>query len=389
MNRTSFPRGALLAAAALAALLAGCNKDKDVDPPAELVDLKPTLRVEKLWSDGIGGGGEKLRLTLGVAGEGDTVFAAARDGKVYALDAATGRERWALKTDEELSAGPGFGAGMVVVGSSNGDVFAIDAATGKLRWKSRVLGELLSPPFVDADGVVLRTAEGRLVALAPGDGKEQWAVEDIVPRLSLRGTGTPVGAGEKVIAGFDSGKVMAVTRGTGEALWQTPVSSARGRTELQRLSDVDSAIKVSGSDVYAVGYQGRVAMMALDSGQVWWARDISSYRGLAIDDDQLYVSSSNGEVVALRRRDGGVVWTQSALKNRALSPPAVAGSSVVVGDFQGYLHFLDRTTGQFVAREHPGDTRISAPPLVVDGRIFVVDEGGQVVAYKTGSAAGG
>jgi outer membrane protein assembly factor BamB len=182
---------------------------------------------------------------------------------------------------------------------------------------------------------------------------------------------------------------MAVTRGTGEALWQTPVSSARGRTELQRLSDVDSAIKVSGSDVYAVGYQGRVAMMALDSGQVWWARDISSYRGLAIDDDQLYVSSSNGEVVALRRRDGGVVWTQSALKNRALSPPAVAGSSVVVGDFQGYLHFLDRTTGQFVAREHPGDTRISAPPLVVDGRIFVVDEGGQVVAYKTGSAAGG
>ncbi len=381
-------RRAVLAAAALAAMLAGCNKDKDVDPPAELVDLKPTLRVEKLWSDGIGGGGEKLRLTLGIAGEGSTLYAASRDGKVHALDAATGRERWAFDTDAELSGGPGLGAGLVVVGSSNGDVFAIDAATGKQRWKARVLGELLSPPLVDAGGVVLRTAEGRLVALDAAGGKEQWTVEDLVPRLSLRGTATPVGVGDKVVSGFDSGKVMAVTRDAGEVLWQTPVSSARGRTELERLSDVDAAVRVSGSDVYAVGYQGRVAMMALDSGQIWWARDVSSYRDLALDDDQLYVASSGGDVVALRRRDGGVVWTQSALKNRQLSPPAVDGTTVVVGDFEGYLHFLDRTTGKFVAREHPGDTRIAAPPLVMGGRLFVIDEGGHLVAYKTGGTAG-
>jgi outer membrane protein assembly factor BamB len=380
-------RVSLVAVAALA-VLAGCSKDKDVAPPAELVDLKPTLRVEKLWSEGVGGGGEKLRLTLGVAGDGSTVFAAARDGKVVALDAANGRERWRTDTKVDLSAGPGIGAGLVVVGSSDGDVVALDAASGKQRWKVRVLGELLSPPLVDENGVVVRTAEGRLVALAAGTGKEQWAVEDLVPRLSLRGTASPVAAGAKVISGFDSGKVMAVTRDTGEVLWQTPVASARGRTELERLSDVDSAVRVSGSDVYAVGYQGRVAMMALESGQIWWARDVSSYRGLAIDDDQLYVSSSGGDVVALRRRDGGVVWTQSALKNRGLSTPAVDGSSVIVGDFEGYLHFLDRATGKFVAREHPGSTRIAAPPLVMGGRIFVVDEGGHVVAYKAGSAAG-
>jgi outer membrane protein assembly factor BamB len=192
-----------------------------------------------------------------------------------------------------------------------------------------------------------------------------------------------------VVSGFDSGKVMAVTRDTGEVLWQTPVSSARGRTELERLSDVDAAVRVSGSDVYAVGYQGRVAMLALDSGQIWWARDVSSYRDLALDDDQLYVASSGGDVVAIRRRDGGVVWTQSALKNRQLSPPAVDGTSVVVGDFEGYLHFLDRATGKFVAREHPGDTRISAPPLVMGGRLFVVDEGGHLAAYKIGGTAGG
>jgi outer membrane protein assembly factor BamB len=368
-----------LAAIVALAALAGCNKDKDVEPPAELVDIKATLPVQKLWSEGIGGGGEKLRLTLGVAGEAETVFAASRDGEVLAFDAANGRTRWETKT--------GIGSGLVVVGSSDGDVVALDSASGKQRWKVRVPGELLSPALVDGDRVVMRTAEGRLLALSTVDGKQVWAVEDLVPRLSLRGTATPVAAGEAVISGFDSGKVMSVTRAAGEVLWQVQVSTARGRTELERLADVDSAVRVSGSDVYAVGYQGRVAMLALDSGQVWWARDVSSYRGLAIDDDQIYVSSSNGEVIALRRRDGGVVWTQSGLKQRGLSTPAIAGQAVIVGDFEGYLHFLDRSTGAFVAREHPGGTRIAAPPLVMGDRVFVVDEGGKLVAYRIGGSA--
>jgi outer membrane protein assembly factor BamB len=378
-----------LAAIAALAVLAGCNKDKDVEPPAELVDLKPTLSVQKLWSEGMGGGGEKLRLTLGIAGEGDTVYAAARGGAVRALDAATGRERWQANTDLELSAGPGIGGGLVVVGTSDGDLVALDAATGKPRWKARIPGEILAPPLVDGDHVIVRSVEGRLRALSASDGKEQWVVEDLVPRLSLRGTAAPVAAGDAVISGFDSGKVMAVTLGTGEILWQAQISTAHGRSELARLSDVDSAVRVSGKDVYAVGYQGRVAMIALDSGQIWWSRDVSSYRGLDIDDDQVYVASSEGEVLALRRRDGTVVWQQQGLKRRGLSTPAVDGSAVVVGDFDGYVHWLDRTTGRFVAREHPGSTRIAAPPLVMAGRVFVIDEEGHVVAYRTGGGARG
>jgi len=379
-------RRSLVALAALAAL-AGCNKDKDVEPPAELVDIEATLAVQKIWSEGIGGGGEKLRLTLGVAGEGETVYVASRDGEVLALDAASGRAQWKTKTGFDLSSGPGMGLGLVVVGSSDGDVVALDAASGKQRWKVRVPGELLSPALVDRDQVIMRTAEGRLIALSSVDGKQRWAVDDLVPRLSLRGTSTPVAAGEAVISGFDSGKVMSVTRDTGEIIWQAQISTARGRTELERLADVDSAVRVSGNDVYAVGYQGRVAMLALDTGQLWWARDVSSYSGLAIDDDQIYVSSSNGEVIALRRRDGGVVWTQSGLKQRGLSTPAIAGQAVVVGDFDGYLHFLDRLSGKFVAREHPGGARIAAPPLVMGDRVFVVDEGGKVVAFRIGGSA--
>ncbi len=379
----------LVAALAVLAALAACDKDTTADPPAELVDIKPALKVERLWSESLGGGGEVLRLTLGVAGAGDTVYAAGRNGKVRALDAANGKQRWQVDTDLELSAGPGVGSGLVVVGTSDGDLVALDAATGKERWKTRIAGEILAPPLVEGGQVIVRSVEGRLRSLSADTGKEDWLVEDVVPRLSLRGTATPVAVGsDVVVCGFDTGKVMAVTLAKGEALWQTQLSTPRGRTELERLSDVDSAVVVSGKDIYAVGYQGRVAMLALDSGQIWWSRDMSSYRGLAIDDNQVYVSTSDGDVVAMRRSDGVVVWQQKGLARRGISTPAVDGDAVVVGDFDGYLHWLDRSSGTFVARERPGDKRIAAPPLVMGGRVFVIDEGGHLKAYRTGSAAG-
>jgi outer membrane protein assembly factor BamB len=225
-------------------------------------------------------------------------------------------------------------------------------------------------------------------ALLASDGSEAWMVEDIVPRLSLRGTAPPVLAGSTVICGFDSGKVMAVNLESGEILWQAQVSTPKGRSELERLADVDAAVQVDGGDVYAVGYQGRAAMIALDSGQIWWARDLSSYRGLALDDANLYVATSEGDVVALRRRDASILWTQQGLKRRWLSTPAVVGPAVMVGDFDGYLHWLDRESGTFVARERPGRDRISVAPLVVGDRVFVIDDGGEIVAYRSGDAAG-
>jgi len=379
----------LIAALALLGAIAACNKDTTVEPPAELVDVKATLAVHRLWSEGMGGGGEVLRLTLGVAGEGDTVYAAGRDGKVRALDAATGKQRWQTDTDLELSAGPGVGSGMVAVGTGDGDVVLLDAATGKQRWKVRIPGEILAPPLPTGDHVIVRSVDGRLRSLAASNGKEEWLVEDLVPRLSLRGTATPVAVGgDTVICGFDTGKLMAVSLAKGEILWQVQVSTPHGRTELERLADVDSAVQVSGKDVYVVGYQGRVAMIALDTGQVWWSRDLSSYRGLAIDDDQVYVSTSDGDVVALRRRDGTIAWQQRGLARRGLSSPAVDGNAVVVGDFEGYLHWLDRGSGKFVAREHPGSERIAAPPLAMGGRLYVIDAGGHLAAFRTGGTAG-
>jgi len=369
--------------------LAGCDKNKkDAEPPAELVDLNPTLPVQRLWTSSIGGGGEKLRLSLGLAQQDGALFVAARDGKVEALDLVTGRTKWSTDTKLALSAGPGAGSGLVTVGTNDGDVVALDPASGKKLWSAKVSSEVLAAPLVAGDRLIVRTVDGRLRALAAADGRELWVAEEVVPRLTLRGTAPPVLSGDAVLCGFDSGKVVAVALATGDVLWQSQVSTPRGRSELERLSDVDSAVRVAGNDAYAVGYQGRVVMLALDSGQVWWGRDLSSYRGLALDDDQVYVATSDGSVVALRRRDGTVLWQQDGLKRRGLSAPVVDGNAVVVGDFDGYLHWLDRDTGKFVAREHPGGERVSATPIVADGRLFVLDEGGKVAAFRSGDARG-
>ena len=378
-------RLALLGLAAV--LAAGCDKDEDVDPPAELVDVEPTIRVEQLWSTRVGDAGKHLRLALGVAVEGDTLYVAAHDGEVHAISAADGRTRWQAKTKLALAAGPGSGNGLVVLGTSDGDVVALEAADGRERWRARVSGEVLSAPLVAGERVVVRTLDGRIRALAAADGRELWLMEELVPRLSLRGAAAPVATGDVVICGFDTGKLVAVALSTGETLWQTQVSTPSGRTELERLADVDAAVRVSGDDVYAVGYQGRLVMLSLDSGQVWWGRDVSSYRGLALDDDQIYVSAADGAVIALRRRDGSIVWQQDGLHQRGIGTPTVDGSAVVVGDFEGYLHWLDRDTGGFVARERPGDTPIGAP-VVAGGRLYALDVDGRLVAYASSSGAG-
>jgi len=378
---------AAVCATSLVFLVAGCDKDKEAEPPAELVDLKPTLAVQKLWATNVGSDAAELRLSLGLAIDDGTLYTASRNGKVEALDPATGRERWSQELKADLSAGPGVGAGLVAVGTSDGAVIALDTS-GKRLWKAKVNGEVLAAPLVAGDRVIIRTVDGRVRSLAAASGQEQWSAEELVPRLTLRGTAPPVRAGDNVLAGFDSGKVVAYALATGDVVWQAQVSTPRGRSELERLADVDSAVEVEGGDGYAVGYQGRVVMFALDSGQVWWGRDLSSYRGLALDGDQLYVATSEGNVVALRRRDGTVLWQQQGLARRGLGVPAVVGNAVIVSDFEGYLHWLDRDTGKFVAREHPGDTRISARPIVADGRVFVVDEDGRIVAYRVGGTAG-
>jgi len=370
----------------LAALIvvAGCSKDKDVEPPAVLVDFPQTLPVKEIWREGVGGGKKQLvlRLGLGPALDNKTVFAASHKGEVLAIALDTGRHLWEKNLKLPLSAGPAANFGMVVVGSSKGDVVALDAVTGRQLWRSRVNSELLSAPAIGEHVIVMRSVDGKLRGLDVRSGKELWSVEQQVPRLSLRGTGTPVIAKDIAICGFDNGKVMAVSLSTGDTVWDTALAAPHGRTELDRLVDVDSSVRVIGDDVYATGFQGRTAMLALDSGQIWWAHDMSSYRGLAVDAEKAFVSQSDGIVVALRDRDGSELWRNDKLKRRALSTPAILSTSIVVADYKGFVHWLDKNTGVLVARQQIAKSRVSSPPVAVDDTVVVLTDGGDLAAFR-------
>lgn len=377
---------AWLAGGLAALLLVGaCSKDKDVEPPAQLVEFPAKLPVQKLWGDKVGGAKKQvvLRLGLGPAIDDGVVYAASHKGEVLAVSLETGRQVWLKKTKLPLAAGPAAAAGMVVLGSSKGTVLALDGKTGRERWRTNVRSELLSAPAIGEKVVVIRSVDGRLHGLNAEDGKELWSAEQQVPRLSLRGTAIPVLAKDMAICGFDNGKVMAVSLSTGDTVWDSAVAAPHGRTELERLIDIDSAVRVVGDDVFVAGYQGRTAMLALESGQIWWAHDMSSYRGLSVDADNLYVTQSDGEVVAMRQRDGSEVWRNNKLRLRALTVPAVTSTAIAVADFQGYLHWLDKGTGELVARQRVAKKERVSNPLAVAGDVVVVlTDRGTLAAYR-------
>ena len=371
----------LVLLAALLALSACDSKTAKVDKPAELTDLKnPTVRIQKLWGASVGGGGKKLRLGLGLAAAGNKLFAAGREGDVAAFDLKTGKQLWRTETKLVLSGGTGVGADVVAVGSADGQVVLLAMDTGAQRWRTEVKGEILSAPAVAENEVIVRTVDGKLRALALADGKEIWSAEQQIPRLTLRGASAPVVARDVAISGFDNGRVLAVSLSDGATVWDSPVSPPHGRTELERLNDIDAPVKVVGDEVFVAGYQGRAAMLALESGQVWWTRDVSSYRGVDVDDDHMYVSTSQGELVAITRRTGQPVWANAVLKLRSLSAPVVAGEYVVVADLESYVHYFDRATGELAGRIKSGGDRVTNAPVAVEDRVYVVTDKGDIFA---------
>ena len=372
-------RSVVLVAAMLA--LVACSKNKKVDQPAELVDIKsPTVRIQKVWSASVGGGGKKLRLGLGLATVGDRLFAAGRDGDVAAFDLKTGKQLWRVETKLQLAGGTGAGGDVVAVGSADGQVVVLSADNGAQKWRADVQGELLSAPAIAGNQIIVRTVDGKMRALALSDGVEVWSAEQQIPRLTLRGTAAPVVARDMAVSGFDNGRVMAVSLADGATVWDSSVSPAHGRTELERLNDIDAAVKVSGDEVFVAGFQGRAAMLSLDSGQIWWTRELSSYRAVDVDDDQIYVSTSGGELVALKKRTGVEVWRNDLLKFRSLSAPAVVGDHVVVADLEGYVHWFDRVTGSLAARAKTSGDRVTNAPLVANDNVYVISDKGEISA---------
>jgi len=364
--------------------LSGCSwfgaKDEELKP-AELLDIETTLDVRKLWSVKLGDDAEFLRVMLRPAGDGNRVYAASRDGNVVAVNAESGKKAWEAALEITLSAGPSVGSGMVIVGSADGLVIVLNVEDGTERWRVDLGGEVLSPALIADDLVIVSTIDNRLRALRGFDGSEAWGLEKQTPQLTMRGSAIPAAAGNSVIAGFDSGRLLAADMESGNVLWESLLAPPSGRSDLERLSDIDGQISVVGQDIYAAGYQGKVAAVAAESGQLLWAREISTYVGVAADWTSVYTTNETGEVICLARRNGQESWRQDSLLRREPTLPTPFDTSVVVGDLEGYLHFFNKFDGEPVARLRQGSAAISAPPTVIGERLVVQSDGGTIAAY--------
>ncbi len=372
----------LLATLSIVAFVVGCSGSKEKpEPPAKLVDFKPTLDVRRAWNQKVGGGSERLRLGLRPASDGARVYAGSADGHVKAFDAVTGKVLWQIKTGLPLGAGPGYGDGVLAFGSSDGDLILLDAATGTEKWRDAVGSEVLASPAIGSGLVVLRTIDGRLRGFSVRDGSTIWTVDQELPSLTVRGNTVPRLAGNVVVAGFNNGRVGAFEITNGDAAWEVAVANPSGRTELDRLVDVSADIQVVATEAYVVGYHGRVVGIDIATGVVLWQQDMSSFAGLSADFTTVYVTTDVDSVIALDRRAGAQVWRQDGLRLRDVTAPSRFANTVAVGDFEGYLHFLDTGDGHFVAREHATKGRIVGGPLVVGESVVVQGEDGTIAAY--------
>lgn len=385
---------ALIPVIAATLLLNGCSwiqswgDKQDPDEPLKLVDFEPTLAVRKAWSTDVGKGLDKAGRQIRPAYSNGYIYTADYKGRLLAVDAGSGKTRWELKTDLPFSGGPGISGDLLLMGTENGEVFAFDADTGTQRWSANVTSEVLAAPGMMDGVVVVRCIDGRVFGLDTDTGQRVWVYDHSVPLLTLRGNAPVLLRAGVAFVGYDGGQVVALRVADGTLMWEQTLVTTEGRTELERLSDIDGQMVFIASDLLVSSYKNRLASLAADSGRLLWFKDVPSSTGVTVDRTNLALSDRDGNVWLLDRRNGAESWKIANLLRRGLTRPVFYGRFLVVGDEDGYLHWIDMDTGSFVARERAGRKGFAGPPLVVGNRLYVMTKKGKLIAFDAGAAAG-
>ncbi|MDC9725858.1 MAG: outer membrane protein assembly factor BamB [Gammaproteobacteria bacterium] len=371
-------------------ILSGCGTvsnwlEEDVyeAPPTELTEFVAEFEPQVVWSTDTGSGAGNDYNDLAAWVQGDMVIAVDYEGEVASYNIQTGKQLWRIDLDVPVVSGAGGGSGLVLVGTQEGEIIALDEVQGDVKWKKKLSSEVLAPPKAAMGIAVARTADGRISGLSIEDGQILWSYQRAVPLLSLRGASEPVIADDKVISGYANGKLVALSILDGNVIWEKSVAVPRGRTELDRLVDIDSAPVIKDGIVYVVAYHGRLAALSLESGRILWTRDMSSRSGLDVaGGDSVYVSDDSDYVWALQDGSGDALWRQTRLLRRKVTAPVIVGNHIIVGDFEGYVHWISREDGHFVARTRVANNAIRSKPVVKDDLVFLTASDGTLTAFR-------
>ncbi|VXC96726.1 MULTISPECIES: outer membrane protein assembly factor BamB [unclassified Serratia (in: enterobacteria)] len=388
-------RKTLLVGLVSVTLLSGCSlfsSEEDVVTMSPLPKVENQFTPNTVWSTSVGDGIGSYYSHLRPAYQDGTVYAADRRGIVKAMDLLDGKEKWTVDLSEKthffssnqpalLSGGLTVSGANVYVGSEKAVVYALNTADGKVTWQTNVAGEAISRPVV-ADGMVLiHTTNGQLQALNESDGAIKWTVNLDIPSLSLRGESAPAVAFGAAIVGGDNGRVSAVLMQQGQLIWQQRISQPSGATEIDRLNDVDTTPVIVDNVVYALGYNGNLTALDLRSGQIIWKREMGSVNDFIVDAGRIYLADQNDRVVAMNTDGGASLWTQSDLLHRNLTAPALYNGYLVVGDAEGYLHWINTTDGRFVAQQKVDSSGFLSAPVVAGDKLLIQARGGKVYAF--------
>lgn len=356
---------------------------ENIEPPKALVEFTPSVTVSKLWQAKTGKGVKLSGARYALAFSDGHIFAASINGDIDAYDASTGKRLWRKNGKLRYSGGPSVAADLLVIGTLDGEVQAINARDGSDRWQVEVSSEVITAPAITDDLVIIRSHDGRVYALDRKDGSKRWVYgQSTVPVLSLRGNGAPQVQDGLVLYGNDNGRVVALRLSDGAPVWEQVLSTGEGRSEVERLTDIDGQIVVDSGVVYAAGYRGQVGGLLVSSGRPLWSRELSSYSGVGVSADHVYVSDADFDIWALDRRSGSSMWKQDALEHRWLSAAATQSNWIVLGDVEGYVHWLSQSDGKLAARQRLSKSPITATPLVVGDTVYVEDIEGEIGAYR-------
>lgn len=358
------------------------SDDDEAKQPAELVEFQESVKIKKLWSRGVGDGQGKGFYKIQPQIHGDVIYAAAADGEIVAVNRLSGKLLWDAETDVSLSGGVGFYGDALFVGSSDGYLLKVDAGSGEVLWSTRLNGELLSAPQSNGDMVLAHTLDGKLQGVDFETGELAWTYDSNVPVLTLRGSSTPVVNGDVAYVGFANGRVLAFDIATGGIIWEARVAISQGRSEIERIVDIDGSMELLGQELYVASYHGRVMAIDVTNGRKLWQQDVSSFSGVSQGFGNVYVADDDGTLIAYLRSGQGERWRQPALAYRRLSRPVTVGSYVAVGDFEGYVHIMSQVDGEFVGRVKADGDGVRADMVSIDDILYVYGNSGDLVAYQ-------
>jgi len=357
--------------------------EDNAEPPTPLVELTEAIQVETLWKESVGVGADEKSLKLVPAVGAGKIVAADTEGLVEAHKISDGDLVWETETEYHFSGGPGLGDGTVILGTTDAEVVALRLENGEKLWTASVPGEVLSIPAVAHGIVLVRCTDGSITALNEKTGAKVWSYERSVPALSIRGTGAPIVVEDNAVFGEDNGKLIALRLTDGKLTWETGIVVPKGRSEIERLVDLDVDPVSEGGVIYVASYHGGVgAASELDGYLLWHNEQLSSNAGMSIVDGHLYVTDTDSNVLQLDDRSGSSLWKQKELQYRKLTAPAAYGNYVVVGDVEGYVHWLSSSDGRQLGRIQITDGPIDAKPVVVDNTLFVYAKDGTLAALK-------